>query len=242
MVLLAASTPRLPGIPRLIDQLSQKVPGFQALHLSVNPSPGNTILGPDSQKLHGLDALAETLLGVEFEISPLAFFQVNPAQTEKLYRCVMDFAGAGSGDTVVDAFAGTGTIALCMARQAKQVFGIEIVRQAVASARRNARRNGIGNAVFHAAAVEEALPRMVAQGLRPDVIVLDPPRKGAGSAVLEAALAARPSRIVYVSCHAATQARDMALLVKGGYRLTRCQPVDLFCYASDVENVCLLEG
>jgi len=241
MVLLVATTPRLPGIPRLIDQLCQKVSGFQALHLSVNSSPGNTILGSDSQKLHGRDALAETLLGIEFEISPLAFFQVNPDQTEKLYRQVMDFAHIGSGNTVVDAYAGTGTIALCMAQQARQVIGIEIVPQAVTSARRNAKRNRIDNVVFHNDSVESALPRLVAKGLRPDVVVLDPPRKGVDPAVIEAVLTARPYRVVYVSCHAATQARDIALLAKEGYRLTRCQPVDMFCYAGGVETVCLLE-
>ena len=242
MVLLVARTSRLPDISRLIDRLSQRVAGFQALHLSVNASPGNTILGPDSQKLHGRDTLTETLLGIEFEISPLAFFQVNPAQTEKLYQCVVDFACICAGDIVVDAYAGAGTIALCLARGARQVIGLEIVPQAVESARRNARRNRIHNAVFHAAAVEEALPRLVSKGLRPDVVVLDPPRKGADPAVIKAVLTARPGRVIYVSCHVATQARDMALLAKGGYRLTRCQPVDLFCYADGVENVCLLEG
>ncbi|MCL1854136.1 MAG: 23S rRNA (uracil(1939)-C(5))-methyltransferase RlmD [Clostridia bacterium] len=240
MVLLVAATPRLPGIPRLIGLLAKKVPGFQSLHLSVNPHPGNAILGPDSQKLHGLDALTETLLGIEFEISPLAFLQVNPAQTEKLYQCVMDFADVGSGDIVVDAYSGAGTIALCTARRAGRVIGLEIVPQAVESARRNAERNRIRNVAFHAAAVEDALPRLVARGLRPDVVVLDPPRKGADPAAIEAVLAARPGRVVYVSCHPATQARDMALLVKGGYRLARCQPIDMFCYASGVENVCLL--
>ena len=124
-----------------------------------------------------------------------------------------------------------------MARHAGRVIGIEIVPQAVEGAWRNARRNQITNAQFHAAAVETLLPRLVKDGLRPDVVVLDPPRKGVEPAVVEAVLAARPRRVVYVSCHVPTQARDLQLLCQGGYRFERCQPVDMFCYASGVENI-----
>lgn len=168
---------------------------------------------------------------------PLSFFQVNPDQTERLYQTAVDFAALAPGDVAVDAYAGAGTLSLCLARHASRVIGIEIVPQAVEGARRNAARNAITNAEFHVAAVEDLLPRLVADGLRPDVVVLDPPRKGVEPAVIEAVLAARPRRVVYVSCHVPTQARDVQLLTSGGYRFERCQPVDMFCYAGGVENV-----
>ncbi len=241
MVVLAATKRKLPDAPLLQNLLVQRVPGFCALHISVNDSPGNVILGKSSEKIFGQDVITESLLGLTFEISPLSFFQVNPAQTEKLYQTVIDFAELTEEDMVADAYAGAGTIALCMAKKARRVVGIEIVPQAVQSARRNAARNGIANAEFFAAAVEEKLPQMVEQGLRPDVVVLDPPRKGVEPAVIAAVAKAAPRRVVYVSCHVPTQARDLALLAQAGYRFLRCQPVDMFCYAGGVENVCVME-
>lgn len=241
MVLLVATDSRLPDVPGLTALLREKAAGFCALHLSVNRSRGNVILGPQSVRLWGEEALLETLLGLTFEMPPLSFFQVNPDQTERLYRTAIDFAALAPEDTVVDAYAGAGTISLCMARQARQVICIEIVPQAIEGARRNARRNGISNATFHVAAVEELLPKLVADGLRPDVIVLDPPRKGVEPAVIEAVLAAKPRRVVYVSCHVPTQARDAKQLCEGGYHPLCCQPVDLFCYAGGVENVLSFE-
>jgi 23S rRNA (uracil1939-C5)-methyltransferase len=241
LVLLVATDARLPQPALLIHRLMDGVRGFCGLHLSVNRQPNNVILGDTCVKLHGDDAVFETLLGIPFEISPLSFFQVNPAQTERLYQSAIDFAQLHSGDTVVDAYAGAGTIALCMAAHVGRVIGLEIVPQAVQSARRNAERAGIENAVFEAAAVETRLPALVAQGLRPDVVVLDPPRKGVEPEVAAAIVAAAPRRVVYVSCHVPTQARDAALLLAGGYRFAGCQPVDMFCYASGVENVLVLE-
>lgn len=237
MVLLVATRDKLPDVPALIDRLKANVPGFCALHLSVNSARNNVILGRTSQKLYGGDAIYETLLGLTFEMPPLSFFQVNPAQTERLYRTAIDFAALSPADTVVDAYAGAGTISLCMAASCRRVIGIEIVPQAIEGARRNAERNRIVNAEFHVAAVEDLLPKLVADGLRPDVIVLDPPRKGVEPPVIEAVLAAQPRRVVYVSCHVPTQARDLKLLAEGGYRFERCQPVDMFCYAGGVENV-----
>lgn len=241
MVVLVATQPDLPAVERLAERLKRDVAGFRALHLSVNRQRNNVILGDSCQKLYGDDAVFETLLGLSFEISPLSFFQVNPAQTEQLYHAAIDFAQLRQGDTVVDAYAGAGTIALCMAARARRVIGLEIVPQAVESAVRNAARNGIENAVFETAAVEARLPQLVAEGLRPDVVVLDPPRKGVEPQVIEAILQAAPRRVVYVSCHVPTQARDVAMLTAGGYRFAGCQPVDMFCYASGVENVLALE-
>lgn len=237
MVIIVATKDRLPRTDDLIERLKAQAQGFCSLHLSVNAARGNVILGSSSRRLYGREAVEETLLGLSFEIPPLSFFQVNPAQTERLYQTAIDFAALSAQDTVVDAYAGAGTISLCMARRARKVIGIEIVPQAIEGAKRNAKHNGIVNAEFHVAAVEELLPKLVADGLRPDVVVLDPPRKGVEPAVVEAVLKAGPRRVVYVSCHVPTQARDVKLLCEGGYRFERCQPVDMFCYAGGVENV-----
>ena len=237
MVILVATKDKLPNVPELIERLEKQVPGFCSLHLSMNSARNNVILGNNSRKLYGEDAVYEQLLGLTFEIPPLSFFQVNPVQTERLYQTAIDFAKLSPEDTVVDAYAGAGTISLCMARKTKKVIGIEIVPQAIEGAKRNAQRNGIANAEFHVAAVEDLLPKLVAEGLRPDGVVLDPPRKGVDPAVVEAVVKARTRRVVYVSCHVPTQARDVKLLCEGGYRFENCQPVDMFCYAGGVENV-----
>ena len=237
MVILVATRDKLPNADDLIQKLQKQVEGFCSLHLSVNSARNNVILGNNSRKLFGEDAVYEQLLGLTFEIPPLSFFQVNPVQTERLYQTAIDFAQLSPIDTVVDAYAGAGTISLCMAQKTGHVIGIEIVPQAIEGAKRNAKRNGVTNAEFHVAPVEDLLPKLVKEGLRPDVIVLDPPRKGVEPAVIEAVLAARPRRVVYVSCHVPTQARDAKLLYEGGYRFEHCQPVDMFCYAGGVENV-----
>jgi len=240
MVLLVAAKKCLPDAPLLNRLLLGSSPGFSALHMSVNPSRTNVILGKTCQRLFGENAIRERLLGMDFEISPLSFFQVNPWQTEKLYETAIRFACLSPGDTVVDAYAGTGTIALCMARYVKKVVGIELVPQAVETARRNARRNGVDNVAFHQGAVEEWMPRLAGEGQRPDVVVLDPPRKGMEPSVISAILAASLRRVVYVSCRPATQARDISLLAGNGYKLLQCQPVDMFGYAGGVENVAVL--
>lgn len=236
MVLLVATKAQLPKSDALIEKL-QAIPGFHTLVVNINRQRNNVILGRECQVLYGDGVIHETLLGLTFEISPLSFFQVNPPQTERLYQTAIDFAGLTGSELVVDAYAGAGTIALCMAKDARQVIGIEIVEPAVDSARRNAERNGITNARFHAAAVEDLLPKLVSDGLRPDVIMLDPPRKGVEPQVIEAVLKAAPRKVVYVSCHVPTQARDLQMLAAGGYVFEKCQPVDMFCYAGGVENV-----
>ena len=162
-------------------------------------------------------------------------------QTEKLYQLAFDFAALTGQETVADLYCGAGTISLMLARAAKQVIGIEIVPQAIEDARENARANGVENVSFHAAAAEALLPQLVAQGLRPDVVVLDPPRKGCEEPVLSAIAQAAPQRVVYVSCDPATQARDAKILCAYGYRPTRCQSVDMFCQTGHVENVLLFE-
>ena len=240
LIVLCATSGALPAKDALVSLFAKNVQGFKGLHISENKTAGNVILGSGSRRLYGDDFITETLLGLTFEIGPLSFFQVNPDQTEALYEKAIEFAGLSADDVVVDAYAGAGTIALCMAKRCKRVIGLEIMPQAVESAKRNAALNGIGNTEFIAASVEDRLPLLVAEGLRPDAVVLDPPRKGVDQPVIDALLMARPKRIVYVSCHVPTQARDIQKLTAGGYRFTRCQPVDMFCFAGGVENVACL--
>ena len=227
----------IPKASRLIELLRAAVPGLCSVCLSVNSRRTNVILGTDIRVLWGKAAMEDTLCGLRFSVSPLSFFQVNPRQTERLYGLALEYAGLTGVETVVDAYCGAGTISLLLAQKAKKVIGIEIVPEAIQNANENAARNGIANAEFHVGATEELLPKLVANGLRPDVIVLDPPRKGCDPAVLQAIIAAAPKRVVYVSCGAPTLARDARLLAEGGYAAEKVQCVDMFCWTGVVETV-----
>ncbi len=224
----------------LLDAL-QAVPGLKTVCWSLNRRRDNVILGDSAEVLSGEGYILESLLGLDFEVGPLSFFQVNPAQTERLYRQAVEYAALTPDSTCVDAYCGAGTITLALAKRCKRAVGVEVVPPAIEAARRNAARNGVRNADFILGASEAVLPKLVAEGLRPDAVVLDPPRKGVEPPVIEAIAQAAPARVVYVSCHVPSQARDLALLAARGYRLTACQPVDMFCYAGGVENVALLE-
>ena len=211
--------------------------GVIGLVLNENREKTNVILGRTFRTLYGESTLKDVLCGLEFDLSPAAFFQVNPQQTELLYQTALDFAELQPGDRLCDVYCGAGTISLMMAKHCKEVLGIEIVPQAIDNAKQNAQRNGISNADFRCGAAEEVLPTLVDEGLRPDVIVIDPPRKGVEPAIIDAIAKAAPRTVVYVSCNVATQARDAALLCERGYRLEKVQPVDMFCWTSGVECV-----
>lgn len=240
MVVVVVTRADIPKASRLIELLRAAVPGLCSVCLSVNSRRTNVILGTDIRVLWGKAAMKDTLCGLRFSVSPLSFFQVNPRQTERLYGLALEYAGLTGAETVVDAYCGAGTISLLLAQKAKKVIGIEIVPEAIQNANENAARNGIANAEFHVGATEELLPKLVANGLRPDVIVLDPPRKGCDPAVLQAIIAAAPKRVVYVSCGAPTLARDARLLAEGGYAAEKVQCVDMFCWTGVVETVMLL--
>ena len=211
--------------------------GVIGLVLNENRDKTNVILGRTFRTLYGESTLKDVLCGLTFDLSPAAFFQVNPQQTEVLYQTALDFAELRPDDRLCDVYCGAGTISLMMARHCREVLGIEIVPQAIGNARENAARNGVSNADFRCGAAEEVLPALVDEGLRPDVIVIDPPRKGVEPAVIDAIAKAVPRRVVYVSCNVATQARDAALLCAHGYTLDKVQPVDMFCWTSGVECV-----
>ena len=237
MVTLTAADSGIPHQEELIAALREALPRLVSVCLSVNRKGDNVILGRNYRVLYGAPRLRDTLCGLSFDLSPLSFFQVNPVQTEKLYRTALEFAAPKPEEHAADLYCGAGTISLLLAGYVRKVTGIEIVPDAIRDARENAKTNGVRNAEFHAAAAEELLPRLVSAGLRPDLVVLDPPRKGADPAVLSAIADAAPIRIVYVSCDPATLARDLRLLTGGGYRLDRVQPVDMFPWTSHVETV-----
>ena len=240
MVVLVVTRADIPKAGQLIELLKAAVSGLCSICLSINSRRTNVILGTDIRVLWGKDTMEDTLCGLRFSVSPLSFFQVNPAQTEKLYGLALEYAGLIGSETVVDAYCGAGTISLLLAQKAKKVIGIEIVPEAIQNANENAVRNHIENAEFHVGATEDLLPRLIADGLRPDVIVLDPPRKGCEPAVLDAIIAAAPKRVVYVSCGAPTLARDAKLLAEGGYIAEKVQCVDMFCWTGAVETVMVL--
>ena len=238
MVTVVANGGSLPHQQELVDAL---VPlGTVSLWLNENRAVTNVILSEQFQHIYGRKTFTGRLFNLEFELSPASFFQVNPVQTEKLYQTAVDFAELKPTDLLCDVYCGAGTITLTMARYCREAIGIEIVEPAVENAKRNAVLNGISNVSFRAGKAEELLPDMVSGGLRPDVICVDPPRKGLDPAVIRAMAQAAPERIVYVSCNPATLARDAALLQNEGYGVRKVQPVDMFCWTSGVETVVLL--
>ena len=238
MVTVVANGNRLPHAEELTEAL--KPLGVVSLWLNENRDRTNVILSRYFHLIYGSKTLPDILCGLRFELSPASFFQVNPVQTEKLYAAALDFAALKKEETVADVYCGAGTITLAAASRCASAVGIEIVPDAVQNARRNAERNGITNAVFHAGAAEELLPRMVKEGMRCDAVLVDPPRKGLEPAVISAVAQAGPSRVVYVSCNPATLARDAALFREAGYETVKVQPVDMFCWTSGIETVCLL--
>ena len=234
----------IPGQERLIDALS-KIQGMTSISVSVNTEKTNVIMGTEIHTIWGKDTIKDKIGELEFEISPLSFFQVNPVQTRKLYGKAIEYAALTGKETVWDLYCGIGTISLSMAKAAGKVYGVEIVPEAIEDARKNAARNGIGNAEFFCGKAEEVLPEFYEKGqggtaLHPDVIVVDPPRKGCDEKCLETMLKMAPNRIVYVSCDSATLARDLRILADGGYDLKAICPCDMFPWSSHVETVVLL--
>lgn len=230
----------LPHWEALLHQLRREIPNLVSLQLNCNRRETNVILGGETHVLWGRDAIEDTLLGMRLRISPHAFYQVNHAQTEQLYRLAGEAAGLTGRETVLDLYCGTGTIGLSMAKGAGQIIGLESVPQAVEDARENAKRNGIFNAQFHCADAAEGAQMLEQNGIRPDVIVLDPPRKGCDAQLIGCTVRMRPDRIVYISCDPATLARDLALFQQQGYTVRRVTPVDLFPRTAHVETVVLL--
>ncbi len=246
MVCAVINGEHLPQEDRLVEAL-RKIEGMASISININTQKTNVIMGGRCRTIWGSDTISDVIHmrdgeGITFAISPLSFYQVNPIQTERLYGIALDYARLTGTETVWDLYCGIGTISLFMAKRAKQVYGVEIVEQAIHDARRNAVRNGINNASFYVGKAEEVLPHLYEkEGMHADVICIDPPRKGCDSACLETIRKMMPDRIVYVSCDSATLARDLKYLCANGYELRRARAVDLFGHTVHVEVACCLQ-
>ncbi len=247
MVCIVINRDSFKGEDELAKRLMQ-IPGMASVTVSINKERTNVIMGTKIRLLAGKPTITDTLGGISFEISPLSFYQVNPVQTVKLYGKAVEYANLTGKESVWDLYCGIGTISLFMAGKAGKVYGVEIIPEAIEDARRNAERNGFANTEFYVGKAEEVLPEFyenaAAQGkedmLHPDVIVVDPPRKGCDEACLDTMLKMQPERIVYVSCDSATLARDLKVLCAGGYTLKKVCCVDMFGHTVHVETVVLL--
>ena len=239
LVCLVVNGRKIPHVPELIAAL-KKIPGFTTLVLAVNTRPGNAVLGEEFLTLYGPGYVEDTLCGLHFRLSPRSFYQVNHHQAQRLYEAAINLAGITKNDLVLDLYCGVGTITLAMAKAAGKVIGVEVIEQAVADARDNARRNGIENAEFFCGDAGKAALELEAKGIQPDVIVVDPPRKGLNADTIEALHRMAPRRIVYVSCDPATLARDVALLKERGYALRDAIAADLFPRCAHVETIVCL--
>lgn len=241
MVVLVTARAELPQQEAIVNRLRAAVPGLVSIVHNVNSERTNVILGRRTATIWGRDTIRDRLGEFVFEISALSFFQVNSAQAAVLYAQAVDYAGLTGRETVIDAYCGTGTIALFLARRAAKVYGVEVVAPAIADAIKNAAANGIANAEFLVGDAVEVLPALYRQGVRPHAIVVDPPRAGCDPAVLATFVRMRPGRIVYVSCNPASLARDLAVLAAQGYTAREIQPVDMFPQTYHVECVALVE-
>ena len=239
LVCLAVNGRKLPRIEELIRRL-EKIEGFTTLVLSVNTKKGNAVLGDEFITLYGPGYIEDTLCGLTFRLSPRSFYQVNHHQAQRLYEAAISQAEITKEDTVLDLYCGVGTITLCMASAAGKVIGVEVIPQAVEDAKDNARRNGIENAEFFCGDAGAAALELEKQGIKADVVVVDPPRKGLNADTIEALHRFSPRRIVYVSCDPATLARDVALLKERGFTLKNALAADLFPRCSHVESIVTL--
>lgn len=232
--------PRLPARDALISELRKAVPGLSGIVQNVNAEKTNVVLGPGEKTLWGRPHAAARLGSLTYRVGARSFFQVNTAQAERLYAEAADAARLTGSELVVDAYCGVGTIGQSMAARAGRVIGIESMPESVAEARASAGRNGIKNAEYVCGKAEDVLADMAKEGIKPDVILMDPPRKGCDAKFLEAAAATGAARLVYVSCNPATMARDIKILMGMGYGLKKVRPVDMFPQTADVECVALL--
>ena len=247
MVCLVINGKTIPHCHDLVGRLRQ-IPGMTSITLSMNTVKTNVIMGDTIRLLWGQEFITDYIGEIKYQISPLSFYQVNPVQTEKLYGLALDYAGLTGNETVWDLYCGIGTISLFLAKKAKQVYGVEIVPQAIDDAKNNAKINDITNAEFYVGKAEEVLPDYYkeyekthnGETAHADVIVVDPPRKGCEESLLQTIVDMQPERVVYVSCDSATLARDVKFLRANGYELKDVTPVDQFPHTVHVETVCLL--
>lgn len=241
MVCIIINGRRLPAAEKLVESL-REIPGMTSISININTKNTNVILGSEVITLWGSDTITDYIGNIKYQISPLSFYQINPAQTKKLYETALDYAGLTGKETVWDLYCGIGTISLFLAQKAKKVYGVEIVPEAIEDAKNNAKLNGITNAEFYAGKAEEVLPEKYKnENIQADVIVVDPPRKGCEESLLDTIVQMEPERVVYVSCDSATLARDLKYLCERGYGIVKVQPVDQFPMTVHCEAVALLK-
>ena len=237
MVVLVTRTPDIPNKNQLVEQIIERLPHVKSIVHNVNSKRTNVIMGDKTTVLWGNEVIYDYIGNVRFAISARSFYQVNPDQTKVLYEKALEYAELSGEESVIDAYCGIGTISLFLAQKAKQVFGVEIVPQAIEDARRNAELNEIENAEFAVGEAEVVIPNWYKEGNTADVLVVDPPRKGCDEALLQTIIEMKPKKVVYVSCNPATLARDLRILEDGGYKTIEVQPVDMFPQTTHVECV-----
>ena len=240
MVVLVAASPIFPSKNNFVKALRKKYPQITTVVLNVNDKKTSMVLGERDIVLYGKGFIRDNLCGCSFRISPQSFYQVNPVQTEILYKTAIEYAGLGRKETVIDAYCGIGTIGLVAAGKAKNVIGVELNPDAVHDAKINARENKITNTRFYQGDAGEFMEKMAEEGERADVVFMDPPRTGSDKNFMSSVIKLAPSRIVYISCGPESLARDLEYFTEHGYTVRKIQPIDMFSFTDHCENVVLL--
>lgn len=240
MVVLVTNGEKLPHKEEFVDLMVKNIPGIKSVIQNINSKKTNVILGLKSKTLWGEDTISDYIGDFRFNISPLSFFQVNPTQTEVLYGKALEYAELTGNEEVFDAYCGTGTITLFLSQKAKKVYGVEIIPQAIDNAWINAKENKVDNVEFFVGESEVVIPDLINKGVKADVVVVDPPRKGCDKKLLDAITNIDAKKIVYVSCDPSTLGRDLAILEENGYKTLEVQPVDMFPNTAHIENVAKL--
>ncbi len=241
MVVLITRTEEFQHKDKIINGIQEAFPQVKSIIQNINSKRTNVIFGDKTKVLWGDEYLYDSIGDIQFAISARSFYQVNPEQTKVLYDKALEYADLTGNETVIDAYCGIGTISLFLAQKAKKVYGVEIVPEAIEDAKRNAKLNGMNNVEFEVGKSEEVIPAWHEQGISADVIVVDPPRKGCDTELLETIIKMKPKRVVYVSCNPGTLARDLRILEDGGFKTIEVQPVDMFPHTAHIENVAVLE-
>lgn len=240
MTVISINADSVPHTDKLVKSLRKLSSGITDIILNINKKRTNLVLGEKNIILYGTGRLRDTLCGLTYDISAHSFFQINHAQTERLYEKALELAAPDESKNIFDLYCGIGTISLCAAQKAKHVVGVEIVPEAIADAKENAVRNNIKNAEFYCAPAEEIVPKLIYDGIIPDTVILDPPRKGSDEKTLAAIIHAAPERIVYVSCNPSTLARDAKIICNSGYKISKTVGFDLFPQTVHAETICLM--
>ncbi|WIV13553.1 23S rRNA (uracil(1939)-C(5))-methyltransferase RlmD [Proteiniborus sp. MB09-C3] len=240
MVVLVTNGNILPHSDQFIKKLRDRIPELKTVIQNINTKKTNLVMGAKSQVIYGEEKIIDYIGNLKFYISAESFFQVNPVQTEVLYSKALEYADLKGNETVFDIYCGIGTISLFLAQKAKKVYGIESVNQAIKDAKENARINGIENVEFHSGNAEEIFPKLYEKGIKADVVVVDPPRKGCDPQVIDTIIKMKPEKVVYVSCNPSTLARDLKVLSENGFKVMEVQPVDMFPWTGHVESIILM--